>query len=136
MTRYAIYFTPASGSMWAELGKHWLGRDAFSGALIPQPVIPDMMPDAFFRLTQTARRYGFHATLKAPFRLKEGWKETDLLDMACDFCRRESPFPVHGLGVEASQNFIAIRPSVVQPGLSEFAFRCICAFDSARAALI
>ncbi len=59
--RAALYYVPeAEDPLWA-LGSRWLGRDAASGAALPQPLAPGIAA-----LTEAPRRYGFHATLKAP----------------------------------------------------------------------
>ena len=67
--RYAAYFAPAIGSAWWEAGSHWLGRCAARGQPLPQPAIDGMPPARQQALTAAPRRYGWHATLKAPFAL-------------------------------------------------------------------
>ena len=61
--RYAIYFTPGETDPLTRAAERWIGRSAFSDA-VPAPLDADL---AFH--TASARRYGFHATMKAPFRL-------------------------------------------------------------------
>lgn len=68
--RVAFYYAPEVDDPLWSAGCRWLGRDAELGADIPQPAIP-MLAAA----TSTARRYGFHATLVAPFRISTGWDE-------------------------------------------------------------
>src|SRR5689334_2324140 len=75
--RFAIYAVPgagladAAGAALCRRAEQWLGRGAAG-----QPVTADV-PAGWTRaeldaITASARRYGFHATLKAPFRLAEG----------------------------------------------------------------
>lgn len=75
--RYAIYFAPMPGTALHRLGSSWLGRDAHTGESLAQPDVEDLA-----RLTAHPRRYGFHATLKPPFALREGLAP-DALMRAC-----------------------------------------------------
>ncbi|MEM0906625.1 MAG: DUF1045 domain-containing protein [Pseudomonadota bacterium] len=63
--RYAVYLTPPKGSALAQNAALWLGRDAFSGAA-HTPAAPEAAN------ASVPARYGFHATMRAPFRLKPG----------------------------------------------------------------
>ena len=67
--RYAIYFAPAHGSPWWEFGARWLGRDERNDTALTQHPLAQIAPDDLLELTAQPRRYGFHATLKAPFGL-------------------------------------------------------------------
>ncbi|WP_019938701.1 DUF1045 domain-containing protein [Bordetella sp. FB-8] len=65
--RYALYFAPPAP--WREAGNAWLGRCPQTGAAIaPAAGADPRQPD----WTRDPRRYGLHATLKPPFRLKAG----------------------------------------------------------------
>lgn len=72
MERYALYFAAAPDSPWWQAGCSWLGRDAAAMQTLQQPAIPAVAPELQQALTRNARRYGFHATLKAPFHLAPG----------------------------------------------------------------
>ena len=65
-TRYAIYYLPPAGAL-ADFGARWLGWDVRRGAAAVQLDLPGLR-DA----TEAPRKYGFHGTLKPPFRLAEG----------------------------------------------------------------
>jgi len=81
--RYAIYYTSAPGSDLDRFGAHLLGYDAFTGGDLPFPDgIVQMSPD-WRDLTRDPRKYGFHATLKAPLSLAPGKTESELL-AACE----------------------------------------------------
>lgn len=135
MTRYALYFSPSPGSPLWQAGSRWLGRDAQSGAMLPQPEIEGIPGLAFERLTADARRYGFHATLKAPFRLVEGFSERHLEAMATAFARTQHPVPLPGLQVQPMGGFLALRPAEQSHELASLAMRCVSYFDLLRAPL-
>ncbi|MEM8551308.1 MAG: DUF1045 domain-containing protein [Pseudomonadota bacterium] len=69
--RYAIYLSPTHGSALEQCAARWLGRSAFGG-----PVVPPEAPAA--AIPTTPARYGFHATMRAPFRLAHGATEEAL----------------------------------------------------------
>ncbi|MDB5990633.1 MAG: hypothetical protein JWQ10_2036 [Herbaspirillum sp.] len=135
-TRYAIYFAPAANSAWWTAGSHWLGRDAETGAECRQPAIAGISPDAFRQITTDPRRYGFHATLKAPFQLAEGFSEAHLLAMAQAFAAEQQTLQIEGIGIHTLSNFLALqtidRNSREQ--ISALAMRCTSYFDLLRAA--
>ena len=66
MKRYAVYYAPRPGPF-ADRAASWLGWDAARGATVPHPSWPDITLDG---LTAEPRRYGFHGTLRAPFRAR------------------------------------------------------------------
>ena len=78
--RFAIYLVPPLVSLLWERGCRWLGRDPESGVVYTQPTVPGMAVAEVHALTRLPRTYGFHATLKAPFRLCDGADENALLD--------------------------------------------------------
>ena len=91
MTRYALYFAP--DAEWWRRGSLWLGRDAASGQQLPQPAITGLDADVQWQLTRDARRYGFHATLKAPFQLADGLTEANLHQALQEFCKQQKQYP-------------------------------------------
>jgi hypothetical protein len=66
--RYAIYFAPQEAPL-ARFGAAWLGWDLAAAARVAHP--PAVGVDVA-GVTETPRRYGFHATLKPPMRLAAG----------------------------------------------------------------
>ena len=85
------------------------------------------------QLTQHARRYGFHATLKAPFQLAAGFNEAHLLSMAQAFARCQSAIEVRQPTVRALGAFLALQPAVAQSDIDALAMRCVSYFDVLRA---
>ena len=134
MTRYALYFAPPLGSACHDVGSTWLGRDAEDDAERLQPPIDGVPPPVLLALTTSARRYGFHATLKAPFRLAEGCEEADLLSMARSFCRTQQHVALHDLAVRRQDDFLALCLTARDAEVNALAMRCVCEFDTLRAA--
>jgi putative phosphonate metabolism protein len=134
MTRYALYFAPAIDSPWWDAGCHWLGRDPSSGAARAQYPVPGVPGARLAALTANARRYGFHATLKPPFRLRDECPESQLLTMAQAFCATQTPVVPERPRVALLGDFLALRPSGSKEALGALAMRCVSYFDALRAA--
>lgn len=113
--RYAIYFIPEPKSPLALLGSALLGRDSESGKLLPQVQLPGFSRPHLYALTADARRYGLHATLKAPFYLKEDKTENDLLYLAASFVRGRQVIPIPGLALTLIGSFFALALSDKSP---------------------
>src|SRR5262249_12768926 len=76
--RYAIYFVPPADSALYRSGAGFLGYDCYPGKRLRQPQDTGLTASEWAQLTREPRRYGFHATLKAPFRLLPPFTEMDL----------------------------------------------------------
>jgi putative phosphonate metabolism protein len=131
--RYAIYFAPRESSALWRAGCHWLGRDAISGAELHQPAVPDMQAETVRELTASPRRYGFHATLKPPFRLVNGSSQSDLLDAVADVANRRKPFPLPELEVNRLGSFLGLQITEPCEPLEELAAACVSELDRFRA---
>jgi putative phosphonate metabolism protein len=130
--RYAIYFTLPSATPLGRFGAQALGYDCASGADVPQLAITGIMPDALASLTAEPRRYGFHATLVAPFRLGAG-SEAELLAAAATFARTQPPVRLGALAVTRIGAFVALCPTHKQPLLAELEAACVHGFHPFRA---
>ncbi len=133
--RYALYFTPAEDAPLTRTAADWLGRDAFSGAALPQPQDPQIASDELRQLTEDPRRYGFHATLKAPFSLKDGCSEADLLAAMAEFCAHHTAFAIPSVMVGRLGPFFALVPEYLHPPLQDFAADVVETFEPFRAPL-
>ncbi|MDF3036918.1 MAG: hypothetical protein K0S28_2192 [Paucimonas sp.] len=133
MTRYAIYYAPQPNSSWWRRGSAWLGRDARKCTGVRQPVITGITPLQFAQLTAQARRYGFHATLKAPFRLNDGVEEKQLIEMAENFAARQKPILIERLEVNQLRGFLALLPASNREEIGALAMQCVSHFDMLRA---
>ncbi len=133
--RYALYYTPAVESPLWRFGSAVLGYDAVSGEDIPFAV-PDGYDAATWPgLTEEPRRYGFHATLKAPFELAPGRGEAQLRAFTHNYAAGLEPVGLTGLSVSALGSFVALTPSGESLALQRFAFALVQAFEPFRAAL-
>jgi putative phosphonate metabolism protein len=133
--RYALYFTPPKDDPLSGLASRWLGRDTFTGELHPASPHGDVSAEEQDALTAEPRRYGFHATLKAPFDLAASVTESDLLGVAGDFARRTAPFVVPKLVLGQLGRFFALVPGSLYPELQDFSASVVRAFEPLRAAL-
>ncbi|RCS25352.1 DUF1045 domain-containing protein [Phyllobacterium salinisoli] len=131
--RYAIYFTPSAGDPLSKVAANWLGRNVFSGAAVKTPVFRSFEPDEIARLTLEPRRYGFHGTLKAPFRLNEDITERELLSALMHFASSAVPVTIPRLEVAALGHFFALVPDEPLPELDQLANDIVVAFDRFRA---
>lgn len=133
--RYAIYFTPPADDPLTRRASHWLGRDAISGEGLAQPIVEAFSELAFSELTSDPRRYGFHATMKAPFELAEGVSETELFDAFESFAARREAFVLPSLVLGQLGHFFALVPGATSPDLQTLASDCVTVLDRFRAPL-
>ena len=130
-TRYAIFYTPPAGPF-ADAGSAWLGWDTAAGQGVVQPDVPGLdLPT----LTAGARKYGFHATLKAPLRLAEGADDAALCAAVARFAARHAPVVLAGLAPLHMHGFIALRPEGDTTALSALAADIVRDLDRCRAPL-
>ena len=133
--RYAIYYVPAPGSDLACFGAQLLGYDAFAGGDLPFPDdIEQTVPD-WHELTGDPRKYGFHATLKAPMSVASGGTEAELLTACEAFAGTPRKIPVIRPVVDSISGFIAVLPAEPLAALERLAADCTRDFDSLRAPL-
>lgn len=132
--RYALYFTPPPDHPLTMSAARWLGRDAFSGQTTDCPVAA-LDPHDWGRCVAFPRRYGFHGTLKAPFRLAYGASKTALLDDLEAFCAELPAFEIPPLAVGRLGSFFALLPSAPVPALHALAAALVQDFDTFRAPL-
>jgi putative phosphonate metabolism protein len=133
--RYAIYFVPAPDSTLYRFGAEFLGYDCYTGVETPKPAWCDLPEAAWQRLTSAPRKYGFHGTLKAPFRLRPGVGEADLTEALDSFAAKSRPLPPVRLKLQAIGDFAALVPDEPSAELNEFASDCVEVFDRFRAPL-
>ncbi|RFU49445.1 DUF1045 domain-containing protein [Paraburkholderia sp. DHOC27] len=107
--RFAVYYAPSRVSPWWQAGCEWLGGDVETGAAYTAPQ-PPAVARTVAELTQAPRRYGWHGTLVAPFRLADGVSSRAVLDEARNWAHDQTPFV---LPVEAATlgDFVALRPA-------------------------
>jgi putative phosphonate metabolism protein len=130
--RFAIFFAPAATSNLWERAATWLGRDASDGSLFNGPVA-GIDRDRLLNLTQSANRYGFHATIKAPIALAEGTSESDLRAALADFVTRHQPIDLGKLKLASLQGFLALMVDGENESLQDFAAHVVEDFEPFRA---
>lgn len=127
-TRFAIYYIPPEGPL-ASFGAAWLGWDVAAGRPVDQPDLPGLD-----HTTMTPRKYGFHGTLKPPFRLADGKTEGGLADAVSDMARALAPARADGLRLSRLGRFLALTPKGDQTEIARVAGTCVAALDAFRAA--
>ncbi len=109
--RVAVYYQPAATSALGIAGQEWL-----AGAAVRDAPWPGW--------TDAPAAYGFHATLKAPFRLAAGAGYEALAAEAAARARRMSPFVLPALEPVWFGGFLALRPRDGDPP-ADHPLRCL-----------
>lgn len=130
--RYALYFAPAPGSRWWRFGCEWLGRDPISGRAHEPLILPGLAREEVAAITQAPRRYGFHATLKAPFALADGRTVNDLHRALREFAVTQPVLRLGQLMLHDMDGFLALRPTE-KTAVRRLADACVERFDFLRA---
>lgn len=126
--RYAVYFAPRTDSAAWQQGSRWLGRCAATQQPLAQPAIDGVEPADFAHLTAAPRRYGWHATLKAPFALAPGVDLAQLRDAMRVLARSLHAFAMPPLQVARLDDFLALVPVSTHAGharLNAVAAACV-----------
>lgn len=132
--RYAVYFTPPRGSALRRFGGQWLGYDPHDGEL-PRPAEAfGLDRETLEDLTSTPRLYGFHATLKPPFRLAENNEVSALHEAVAALAKQFPAFPMAHLRLSCLGGFLALVPEAPEPRLEDIAGACVERLDAFRAA--
>lgn len=132
--RYAIYHVPPAAAALTRFGATMLGYDAFAAKDLDHPAATGAFPD-WHALTADPRKYGFHATLKAPFLLRDGASEADLVAAFDRFVATPRALPLITPVVRAIGSFIAVVPEAPVAALSRLADDSVRDFEDVRAPL-
>lgn len=133
--RYAIYVAPPPESRSWRLGCDLLGYDAATGEDVAGAPLAGLDAETWSALTAEPRRYGFHATLKAPFALAPGVGEADLLAAVEAFAAARPPAAAGPLALATLGPFFALVPEGRPAALHDLADATVVAFDAFRAPL-
>jgi putative phosphonate metabolism protein len=134
-TRYAIYFAPSENSPLWRFGSSILGYDAATGQDAPFRPLRGIALERWPELSAEPRLYGFHATLKAPFRLAPGMTRDDLFEALEDMAPRQTTVVLEGLQVTTLGPFLALTPIGDTSELNGLAYRVTSEIDVLRAPL-
>jgi Protein of unknown function (DUF1045) len=132
-SRYALYFVPPADSALYQFGSSVLGYDCYTGGTLTRP--DELVRDAraWHSMVDEPRRYGFHATLKAPFHLSSACTEMQLLGALQNFAASGHVIPVIDPVIRMLSGFAAILSQQLDPSLDALAANCTKTFDSFRA---
>lgn len=133
MRRLAIYFAPEEDAGLTRLACSWLGRDAFRDCAVSAS-LNGFSRETWRAATSDPRLYGFHATLKPPFRLASHRREEELKESLRDFAASRDSFDAPPLRVGALSSFLALVLSEPCPAFSDLAAACVTEFDEFRSA--
>jgi putative phosphonate metabolism protein len=128
--RFALYWAPETNDPLHAAGSRWLGRDAETGAPLPQPAVPGV---DLAEITREARLYGLHATLKAPFRLATSYPALRAAVVA--LAARIAPFDLPPLILRDLDGFLALTEATPCPRLQALADQAVADLDTHRAPL-
>ncbi len=128
-TRFAIYYVPPEGPL-EQFGATWLGWDIAAGSAAPHPQVDGLDLEA---VTDKPRKYGFHATLKPPFRLAGSHGEVELQSAVADLADILRPVKLDGLKMNQIGSFLAFTVEGSQSGLNALAAACVRELDHFRA---
>lgn len=122
--RYAIYAIPGiddnggnSAAALRDTVESWFARDDVRD------------------LTRDPRRYGFHATLKAPFRAAPGITEQTVIDAVAAFARQHDPVTLRNLRPAGLGGFRALVPHGPTDDIDALAAATVRELDHLRAPL-
>ena len=128
--RYGLYVVP-EGAFY-RMGAAWLGWDSVSGQPVPQPGL-GVLPRPVAEITATPRKYGFHGTIKPPFRLADGMTAAALCDATAALCAGLAPVEVPALALRRLGGFVAVVPAEPSEALAHLAAEAVQGLDAFRA---
>lgn len=131
ITRYAIFYAPATESPLARFAASWLGWDPARGAEVARHGVPEIPGE----ITAAPRRYGFHGTLKAPFRPADGAGTAGLVAALDAFAETRPPARANGLRLARLGGFLALIPEGDSAEIDALAAAVVAGFDRFRAPL-
>lgn len=123
--RAAVYYVPEPDDPLWSRGCAWLGRDPLSGERLPQPPVAGLEG-----MTESPRRYGFHATLKPPMALRHGL-DAFIADAAA-LAARMRPFDLPPLDIANLHGFLALCLAGACPPMRDLADACVVELDHHR----
>jgi hypothetical protein len=133
LPRYALYVTLPPEIPLARFGASALGYECEGGKVVAQTVPAGLDLAAVAAAGAAPSRYGFHATIVAPFYLAPGCTRGDLISALQSFGAACRPCAVGRLRLALLSRFIALIPLAPTPAISTFAAAALAAFDEFRA---
>ncbi len=110
--RYAIYYAPSENSELDLFGKCLLGWDPYKGVETTKSDLSKLPSfKKFSSLVLTPKQYGFHGTIKAPFKLKNEYTYNDLENKVREISKQIHSFYFDQLIIKKLGNFIGLIPT-------------------------
>lgn len=128
--RYAIYYAPRAGAF-ADAAVSWLGWDPVKGVPVAHPDLAADLPN----LTAEPRKYGFHGTIKPPFRLAAGVDPAAVEAAVAGLAAQFQPVQMPGLDLVSLEGFLALVPRGDVTALTDLAAHVVERLDHLRAPL-
>ena len=122
----------ARGGMRAATG--WGVALQRGSSAVSQPC-PECPPEKLAAVTEAPRRYGWHATLKAPFALAQGVTDADLRKGLRTLSARLQPTPPVELRVHQLDDFLALVPNGDTAAINQVASACVTELQALAAPL-
>jgi putative phosphonate metabolism protein len=133
--RYALYATPAADHPLTRAAASWLGRDAYDGRESELPSVEGLASSSIETYLADPARYGFHATLKAPFSMADGQDEAGLIAAIDAFAARSQPIEIPELVIRRLGRFYAFVPNEPVRALDDWVGQIVTEFEPFRAPL-
>ncbi|NQV58167.1 MAG: DUF1045 domain-containing protein [Alphaproteobacteria bacterium] len=133
--RYAIYYIPRETEALLNLADDWLGRRTLNQVPYQRISISGISDAMAGDITEQPRHYGFHATLKAPFRLAPKMTRKRLFTAVEQLVQDINPAPRVRLHLDVMDNFLALRPFGDDTALRAIGNACVTELDHLRAPL-
>jgi putative phosphonate metabolism protein len=130
--RFAVYFVPAADTALYRFGAAVLGYDCYTGEPVARLRDVALSEAEWIALTAEPRTYGFHATLKAPFRLRDELDPADLLADVRMLAASITTIPMLKPVVGLIGGFVAVVPATASPAIERLAADCVTAFERFR----
>ncbi|THB77801.1 MAG: DUF1045 domain-containing protein [Desulfobulbaceae bacterium] len=124
--RIALYWTPNLLTDLSQQAAQWFQLD--------QSPIPTLSDEAFRQLLSAPNHYGFHATIKPPFRLDNGYTLEDVEEAVTRFTTDPAnhSFDLPLFKVARIGNFFCLKLQDNSPTLQSFAQSVVRQFDHFR----
>lgn len=120
--RYGVFYTPIGA--FAMAGAQWLGWDLQTAQPVGEPDLS---------IVKRPQKYGFHGTIKPPFRLADDRAQSDLQNTFAALCSGLKSVSLATLSPTTIGNFVALVPTGEVDALATLAGRVVSELDPYRA---
>jgi hypothetical protein len=121
-------------SPWYSIWSKWLGRTPHEFTEIPQLQCPGISQERFYEFTKNPRRYGLHATIKAPFELNPKYSIENLIEATAEIANRHKSFRLE-ISPKIYHGFLALTPTAPSIEMSILENSIVQELDAFRAPL-